>query len=419
MILYIVLGLFSCVIFKMGQMKLRYNMLDEAFRKLEDLNKSLDSDNREYIKQAEHYKTKSESLEEKIRDIDSIHKISMDNAKGTLADLGNKLSQQLIDMSKKENQESRIISEERINKTTEKFYLQTEKIMNLVSNISKDVDSSKSSVDMIKKSLLTPLEVGEFAEITLENILKNSGLIENTDYVLQKSILHQDGALRPDGMIFLPGDNMMVIDAKSSKFIANADNCPEKDRKLTESMHKHINMLSSKDYTGNISSHLKSKNKKNSGNIMTFMFLPTEHVLERIYKTDPSFITKAWKKQIFPIGPAGLVNIISLANLQINDAKRIDNYSAIIDEVVKLVNSVSSLANHSTNIGNALGSLLSHYDKFARSFNSNFLSKIKNLEKLGLENQKNTCIPLKRYNIISDDWEMISADLEKSPVEVE
>ena len=59
------------------------------------------------------------------------------------------------------------------------------------------------------------------------------------------------------------------------------------------------------------------------GNVRTFMFLPTEYIMERIYRYDNHFITNAWKKNIFPVGPAGLINIISLANLQINNFKRI------------------------------------------------------------------------------------------------
>ena len=291
-------------------------------------------------------------------------------------------------------------------KTTEKFYTQLEKIMNLVSNLNKDIDQSKSSVDMIKKSLLTSVEVGRFAEITLENILKSSGLVEKTDFIMQHTIISNESILRPDAVIFLPSNNIMVIDAKASNFIATILNEPDNDEMLIKSMNKHIKDLSSKDYSREIEQIYNIK-KSIQNSAMTFMFVPTEYVLERICKLDINFMERAWKNNVYPIGPAGLINIISLTRLHINEAKRIENYDIIMNEVSKLIHSASILGNYSSKIGNSISSLVVNYDKFAKSYNANFISKVKNLEKLGANVGKNICAPVRRYNIISNDLEII------------
>jgi DNA recombination protein RmuC len=277
--------------------------------------------------------------------------------------------------------------------------------MNLIGNLNKDIDQSKSSVDMIKKSLLTPVEVGKFAEITLENILKSSGLLEKTDFIMQHTIMSNDSTLRPDAVIFLPSNNIMVIDAKASSFIASILNEPDNDDLLIKSMNKHLKDLSSKDYAREVQETYNLK-KSEQNNAMTFMFLPTEYVLERINKMDSNFMERAWKSHVYPIGPAGLINIISLAKLQINEAKRIENYDIIMNEVTRLIHSASILGNYSTKIGNSISSLVTNYDKFAKSYNANFISKVKNLEKLGADVGKNICSPVKRYNIISNDLEI-------------
>jgi DNA recombination protein RmuC len=365
----------------------------------------IESENKELSKEVEHLRSKSEYLEIKLKDQEEINSKATENAKSILVDLGNVLSNQLIEIHKKETKEARQFSEESVNKTTEKFYVQLEKIMNLVSNLNKDIDQSKSSVDMIKKSLLTPVEVGKFAEITLENILKSSGLHEKTDFIMQHTIFSSEGVLRPDAVIFLPSNNIMVIDAKASSFISSILNEPNNDEMLIRSMNKHLKELSSKDYTREIQEAYKIK-KSIQNNAMTFMFLPTEYVLERICKIDQTFIERAWKSNVYPIGPAGLINIISLAKLQINESKRIENYDVIMNEVTRLIHSASILGNYSSKIGNSISSLVMNYDKFAKSYNANFISKVKNLEKLGAEVGKNICSPVKRYNIISNDLEI-------------
>ncbi len=400
-----IISLLLYLLYRFSVQRMKANLFQNENEELKARINLVDNENKELIRECEHIKSRAEYMEIKLREQDELHEKSVENAKSVLADLGNNLSKQLIELHKQESKESRQFSEESVNKTTEKFYVQLERIMNLISNLNKDIDQSKSSVDMIKKSLLTPVEVGKFAEITLENILKSSGLLEKTDFIMQHTIMSNDSMLRPDAVIFLPSNNIMVIDAKASSFIATILNEPNNDDLLIKSMNKHLKDLSSKDYAREIQETYNLK-KSVQNNAMTFMFLPTEYVLERINKMDSNFMERSWKSQVYPIGPAGLINIISLAKLQINEAKRIENYDIIMNEVTKLIHSASILGNYSTKIGNSISSLVTNYDKFAKSYNANFISKIKNLEKLGADVGKNICSPVKRYNIISNDLEI-------------
>ena len=61
---------------------------------------------------------------------------------------------------------------------------------------------------------------GKLAEITLENILKASGLKNGLDFSMQYNLSGEhNNKLRPDAVIFLPSNNIMIIDAKASKFL--------------------------------------------------------------------------------------------------------------------------------------------------------------------------------------------------------
>ena len=377
--------------------------LDEYKNNLENLNNQHISDtatiaslnsNIEFLKQSkeEYKKTQEESFAA---------------AKSSLFSMGSELSNQLIELHKKENLESRKLSEENIEKTSQKFNNEFEKIVESVSKLETKIQDSKDTMDLVKQSLLSPSGAGALAEITLENILKSSGLRAEIDYFLQYHLIGASSEkLRPDAVVFLPNNNVMIIDAKASKFLLK-----DEEELLNKTMLTHLKDLTSKEYSENLLNHLQ-KNNLEQYNIITLMFLPTEHAIEKIDDISSNFIQKAWDKGIFPVGPAGLVNMLSLAKFQITDNLRSENHQKILDEVKKLINSTSIIAEHSRKMSGNLQNMVSNYDKFAASFNRNFLSKAKTLSKLGIDSikTKNIDISLERYQLISSKPEILDID---------
>ena len=64
---------------------------------------------------------------------------------------------------------------------------------------------------------------GKWGEIVLEQILENGGLIKGTHYSTQTSVINgvalrdEDGkSQRPDVILYLPGNHLVVIDSKTS-----------------------------------------------------------------------------------------------------------------------------------------------------------------------------------------------------------
>jgi DNA recombination protein RmuC len=333
-------------------------------------------------------------------------------AKSSLFSLGTELSNQLIELHKKENLESRKLSEEKVEKSAEKFNKEFERIVESVSKLDSKIQESKDTMDLVKQSLLSPSGAGALAEITLENILKASGLKNETDYHMQYHIMGENSErFRPDALVFLPGNNAMIIDAKASKFLLEGD-----FEALEKSMTIHLKNLTSRDYQNNILGHFEKKGIKYN-NVVTLMFLPSEHAIEKISDlSNGDFMQKAWNLGIYPVGPAGLVNMLSLAKFQISDHLRNENYKLILEEVRKLINSISIISEYSRKMGGNLQNLVSNYDKFAASFNRNFLTKAKNLSNLGLESIKIKNIEqssLERYQMITSKAEMIDVEKEE------
>jgi len=387
-------------------------LLDEKNKSLEELNGKYDfavNEKIENIKHIEQIVAKVQQQEKLINDFENITKKSQELTKASLFELGNELSKQLIAIHRTESEGNRKLSEENIKTNAEKFNAEFERIVNMVGALKNGVEKSQGTVDLIKNSLLSPSGAGKLAEITLENILKASGLKNGLDFSMQYNLSGEhNNKLRPDAVIFLPSNNIMIIDAKASKFLIDES---ENIERLVKTMNFHLKSLASKDYAENMKLAGNLANRMKYANIITLMFLPSEHAIEKIVEADSDFLNKAWNLNIFPVGPAGLMNMLSFAKFQIAENLMLHNNLEIIEEVKKLINSISSLAEYSAKLGSNISSLVGNYDKFAASFNRNFLSKAKNISNLGVGSDLNRKqIHLQRYQLITGKSEMIELE---------
>lgn len=364
----------------------------------------LEEEKIELIKNIENFRTKLEH--EKIAREDALN-----SSKAAMEKMNHEMLQRLLEVHKKETEESRKMSENNIHKKTEEFNKELSKLQESFVKIYKDISDSKNTVDKIQTALLSPISSGQLAELTLENILKNSGLKSGIDYQMQYSFTsNEDNKMRPDAVVFLPEDEILVIDAKSSQFLLKNDD----EKQLLKSVQSHLKSLSSKEYSNEISKKFNDR-KINIKRVVTIMFIPSEQAVQRITELEKDLMNKFWEAQIYPAGPIGLMNILNLSKIHISHQMKLQNMEDIITEISSLLSSISILSDYGSKIGNSISQLVSNYDKFAGSFNRNFLSKAKKIENFGVNQGKKTNQMLKRYDLIPSKSEMI--DLEDDEYE--
>ncbi|MDA9818256.1 DNA recombination protein RmuC [Flavobacteriaceae bacterium] len=172
----------------------------------------------------------------------------------------NKISAEIL----KTNEESQNkISEKQsieIKQITSDLLKKFETVDRKVKSMNDDLEKSMLDVDLTKNALLNPGSAGRMAELTLENILKASGLkqkkniADDGDFILQPYIIGETSGhgKRPDAMVFLPKDQILIIDSKSSSyFLQLQQNCQNGDKnakkeiigKIKERIKSHINDL--------------------------------------------------------------------------------------------------------------------------------------------------------------------------------
>ena len=410
LILSLVISFSGYLLYRVSNLKFTLKFWESEKQKLESKLYELEALKLENIKKLQAFESENQYLARTIAESEKLQKEAFASAKSAMHELGGTLSKQLLELHKQESKEVRETSEQKIHNTSQKFHAEFERLVQMISSLNQEVGNSKSTVELIKQSLLSPSGAGQLAEITLENILKSSGLKMGVDFTMQHTISGgQEQKLRPDAVVFLPGGNLMVIDAKASKFLVDAEGV-DNDQKLARVMNMHLKSLASKDYVENIITSYNLEGKEVQ-HVMMLMFLPTEYAVDKVTGIDMDFITKAWNANIFPVGPSGLMNMLSFARFQINDNIRTENHKLIVEEMRKILASISVLTDYSQKMGNSVQSLVNNYDKFSASFNRNFLPKVRTIQKLGIDMPNKTNLSsLTRYQLVSSKAELIDVE---------
>lgn len=337
------------------------------------------------------------AIEKRMSDFEQVKKEQLEAAKAAAFATVSELSNKLLTDHKRETEAAKKETEAKVQKVTADLMGQFERIAKSVSSLNDQVTENRQTVDTVWRSLSSPGGAGQFAEIGLENTLKSFGLERDRDFVIQHTVDGEDGAgrLRPDAVVFLPGDTVLVIDSKASKFLlelAQAEEGEEEDQayaSLARSMASHLRSLTDKNYANAVAAYLREAGSQRSARrILTVMYLPNDGALEKLDRADPKVLRDAARAQISLAGPSALACLIGLARVQIDLGRQAENQEQIVDGAAHLLDSVAVMLGHAEKVGRGLRSASDHYSKFAASVNGRLLPRARNLVGLGVRTQR-------------------------------
>lgn len=196
--------------------------------------------------------------------------------------------------------------EETYDKESKQRFSLEEKVKELVEQTNKVSSEANNLASALKGQ---SKKQGNWGEVILESILQKSGLAKDREYFLQQTIKDEAGRnLRPDVLIKLPDNRIIIIDSKVSlvaydRFSA-ADNAEQQAIHLSEhlkSVYTHIDELSSKQYD-NLDAALD----------FTMMFVPIEPAYLVSIQADQDLWAYAYAKRILLVSPTNLIACLKL-----------------------------------------------------------------------------------------------------------
>ncbi|MDX8397734.1 MAG: DNA recombination protein RmuC [Mariprofundaceae bacterium] len=176
---------------------------------------------------------------------------------------------------------------------------------------------------------------GNWGEMILERILESSGLREGQEFAREQSFNNDEGKrLRPDVVIYMPGDKQVIIDSKVSltdyERLVSADN--DTERKVAMSAHlrslkSHIQGLSAKRYD-----HLPNVHSPD----YVLMFMPIEGAYLMAIEEDSTIFESAFEQRVAVVTPSTLYATLKLIEQLWRYERQSENVVKLIDRASKL-----------------------------------------------------------------------------------
>lgn len=227
-----------------------------------------------------------------------------------------------------------------------------------------------------------PKARGRWGEQQLKNLLEQCGLAEHTDFMLEHSVETDEGRLRPDAIVKIPGGKMLVIDSKVSlnayQEASSADNEEGRARAMSAhvtSMKTHIQALGAKSY----------QSQFEEAPDYVVMFVPGEHFVSAALEHEPELWNYAFDRKVLLATPT---NLVALART-VAQVWRQDALAAEAREIGRLgteiYDRITVAGEHLKRVGGGLESAVKNYNKFVGSFERNVLSAGRKLKEKGIE----------------------------------
>lgn len=238
----------------------------------------------------------------------------------------------------------------------------------------------RGETERLVTALRAPSVRGRWGEFQLRRVVEMAGMVQHCDFVEQKGIQGEDGRLRPDLIVHLPGGKTVVVDAKvplsaylDAKDARDDDERREFIQQHAKQLRKHVGDLKDKSYSDQLSSSPD----------FVVMYVPIESAFADAVQADPKLLDEAVEGNVIPAGPMTLLSLLKGAAYGWRQERIAESAEQISELGKELYNRISVMASHLSQVGEALGRATLAYNKAIGSMESRVLVQARRFKELG------------------------------------
>lgn len=250
-------------------------------------------------------------------------------------------------------------------------------------------DETARLVNALRSS---PKARGRWGEQSLRNVLEQAGLSAYAgDFASEVSVDTEDGRLRPDVVVRLPGGRKIIIDAKCS-LNAYLDASEEVDEPArighlkahAASIRTHAQQLGSKAYW------------QQFGDAADYvvMYIPGEHFLTAALEQDDGLWDWAFERRVLLATPTNLVAIARTVASVWRQEKLAEEAAEIARLGKELHSRLATMGGHVMKLGRNLELATGAYNSFVGSLESQVMTQAKRFEALEVSHGTKEIEPL-------------------------
>jgi DNA recombination protein RmuC len=222
---------------------------------------------------------------------------------------------------------------------------------------------------------------GRWGEIQLRRVVEMAGMLEHCDFETQHHVATDDGRIRPDLVVKMPGGGSVVVDAKvaGQAYIESLECKDDESRTLklrdhARQVRDHVTKLGAKNYW--------SQFEKTPDFVV--LFLPGETFFSAALEQDPALIEDSVNNRVLIATPTTLIALLRTVAYGWRQETIAESAKEVSELGRELYKRMATLTEHYSKVGKGLHSAVRAYNDSVGSYERSVLPGVRKLKDHGI-----------------------------------
>jgi DNA recombination protein RmuC len=252
------------------------------------------------------------------------------------------------------------------------------------------VGTLRQETGNLVSALKRPATRGSWGEIQLRNVVEMAGMVAHCDFLEQNVIAGEDGRLRPDMLVRLPGGKLVVVDSKVplDAYLSALEATDDEQRELHMARHarqtrEHVTKLAGKGYSDQLDCTPE----------FVVMFIPSDGIYQAALAADPALIEHGVAQHVLLATPTTLIGLLWAVHYGWRQELIAQSASEIADAARELHRRLGRFCEPLAKMGRQLDSTVGAYNEAVGSFDHRVVPQVRRIEQAGAASEREVAAP--------------------------